>query len=75
MGNTEWSWGQKEQHAFDMLKSCIIKDMTLLIPHDQGKFQVEANSSDYANDGVLSQHMDRKWWPVAFQSHSLNEVE
>ena len=49
--------------------------MVLLIPRDEGKYRVEADSSDYANGGVLSQFVDGRWWPVAFQSWALSEVE
>ena len=49
--------------------------MTLIIPDDIGKFCIKADSSDYANDGVLSQKKEGKWYPVAFHSKSLNEVE
>ena len=46
-----------------------------MIPRDIGKFHVEADLLDYANGAVLSQEIEGKWYPVAFQSRSLNEVE
>ena len=46
-----------------------------MIPQDIGKFCVEADSSNYANGAVFFQHIEGKWYPVAFQSRSLNEVE
>ena len=46
-----------------------------MIPRDIGKFRVEADSSNYANGAVLSQQIEGKWYPVAFRSRSLNEVE
>ena len=36
---------------------------------------MEADSSDYANGAVLSPEIEGKWYPVAFRSRSLNEVE
>ena len=53
-GNSEWSWGVKEQAAFEELKCWIAEDVTLTIPLDDGKFQIKADSSDYANGAVLS---------------------
>ena len=74
-GNSEWSWGEKEQVAFEELKRRIAEDVTLTIPLDDGKFRIEADSSDYANGAVLSQFIGGKWRPIAFHSRSLNEVE
>ena len=37
-GNCEWSWGEKEQAAFEELKHWIAEDVTLTIPLDDGKF-------------------------------------
>jgi RNase H-like domain found in reverse transcriptase len=67
--------GIAEQQSFETLKSWIAEDITLLIPWDNGKFCVEADSSDFANGAVLLQQIDGKWYPVAFRSRSLNEVE
>ena len=46
-----------------------------MISRDIGKFCVEVDSSNYANGAVLSQQIEGKWYPVAFRSRSLNEVE
>jgi hypothetical protein len=46
-----------------------------MIPLDNGKFCVEADSSNYANGATLSQQVDGKWRPMAFRSKSLNDVE
>ena len=74
-GNSEWKWSKMENNAFESLKCQIMDDITLVIPNENGKFHVEANSSNYANSAVLSQQVDEKWRPIAFQSRSLNEVE
>lgn len=74
-GNAKWIWGVEQQLAFDELKSRIIEDVTLSIPLDNGKFQIEADSSNFSNGAVLSQQVDNKWKPVAFCSHALNDVE
>lgn len=74
-GKGDWVWTGKEQAAFEELKRRIAEEPVLLIPHDDGKFRVETDSSDYANGAVLSQLVDGKWRPVAFRSRALNEVE
>ena len=74
-GNAEWSWGIEQELAFEELKSQITEDITLFIPNDEGRFHVEADSSDFTNGAVLSQQVNGKWQPVAFRSRSLNEVE
>ncbi len=56
-----------EQHeAFEELKRRITEEPVLIVPRDNGRFQVEADSSNYANGAVLSQFVDGKWRPVAF---------
>jgi hypothetical protein len=74
-GNNDWKWRQDEQLAFEELKSRIVEDVVLAIPREEGIFRVEADSSDFANGAVLSQRIDGKWYPVAFRSRLLNEVE
>ena len=44
MGNSEWSWDEKEQLAFEELKCQITEYVTLTISLDDGKFQIEADS-------------------------------
>jgi len=54
-GNTPWGWLPRHQEAFDALKN-VISDMTILnTPLDAGKFKIEADSSDFAVGGMLSQ--------------------
>lgn len=43
--------GNGRTGAFEALKQQIAKDVTLLIPQEEGQFCVEADSSDYANGG------------------------
>ena len=47
----------------------------LCMPTDDGPYRVEADSSDYATGVVLSQEQDGHWYPIAYMSRSLNEVE
>ena len=46
-------------------------------PQDLEPFRIEANSSDFVTEAVLSQQSmtDGKWHPMAFYSKSLSPVE
>ncbi len=45
------------------------------MPMDDGKYKVEADSSDYATGAVLSQEQDGHWYPIAYLSKSLSDAE
>ena len=48
----------------------------MAIPNDDGRYRVEADSSDYTTGTILLQEQaDGKWRPVAFLSKTLNETE
>ena len=49
----------------------------MLVSQESDLFQIEADSSDFATEAVLSQQLtkDRKWHPVAFYSKSLSSME
>ncbi len=74
-GKGNWVWGMEQHKAFEELKQRITEDPVLIVPRNNGRFQVEADFLNYANRAVLSQFVDGKWRPVAFQSRALNEVE
>ena len=71
-----WMWSEREQAAFEDLKTAVTTAPVLMSPQDSEPFQVEADSSDFATGAVLSQQSttDGKWHPVAFYS-SLSSVE
>jgi len=74
--DTPWAWTTKEQTAFDDLKQAVTTAPVLAFPNDSAPYCVEADSSDFAMGGVLSQvQEDGKWHPVAFLSKSLDEVQ
>jgi len=70
-GNVPWGWLSQHQEAFDALKSAISDATILHTPQDTGKFKIEANSSDFAVGGTLSQLQGGHWKPIAFLSKSL----
>jgi len=71
-----WKWTPEAQDAFDELKRIVTSKPVLAFPNDSLPYRVEADSSDFATGGVLSQlGEDDKWHPVAFYSKSLSAVE
>jgi hypothetical protein len=56
-------------------KNRITEDIVLALPTDEGKFRLEADTSDGATGAVLEQEQEGQWCPVAFQSHGLNDTE
>lgn len=75
-GDVPWEWLLEQQLAFDELKHRITAEPVLAIPTDDGKFRVEADSSNYATGAVLSQQgTDGKWHPIAYHSKSFSEAE
>jgi len=74
--DVKFTWGEKEQAAFEKLKELITTAPILIFPNDHRTYRVEADSSDVATGAVLSQESDDgKWHPIAFLSKSLNPVE
>jgi hypothetical protein len=73
----KWNWAATEQGAFDEIKNRITSSPILCFADDSKVFRIEADSSDYATGGVLSQQSsdDLKWHPIAFYSKSLNAIE
>jgi len=72
-----WNWGTKEQEAFERLKMVVTTAPILASPQDSEPFRIEADSSDFASEAVLSQQLpgEDKWHLVAFYSKSLSPVE
>ena len=72
-----WMWSGKEQVAFEDLKTAVTTTLVLMSPQDLEPFRIEANSSDFVTEAVLSQQSmtDGKWHPMAFYSKSLSPVE
>ena len=72
----KWSWGEKQQKAFEKLKERFTTEPVLVTPDLDKEIRVEADVSDFAAEGVLSMKCeDERWRPVAYISKSLNEAE
>jgi RNase H-like domain found in reverse transcriptase len=75
-GKLDWKWKSAQTEAFDEIKCWMCNTPVLSLPNNNGKFQVEADSSDFATGAILSQEqLDGKWKPVAFSLHVLNPTE
>jgi len=72
-----WTWSGKEQTAFEDLKTAVTTAPVLVSPQELDPFRIEADSSDFATEAVLSQQSttDRKWHSVVFYSKSLSSIE
>ena len=72
----KWSWGERQQKAFEELKERFTTEPVLVAPDLDKKMRVEADASDFTTEGVLLMKCeDEKWRPVAYISKSLNEAE
>jgi len=68
---TKWSWGERQQRAFEELKERFMMEPVLVTLDLDKKMRVEADVSDFATGGVLSMKCeDEKWRPVAYISKS-----
>ena len=62
----KWSWGERQQKAFEKLKERFTMEPVLVTPDLNRKMRVEADVLDFATGGVLSmKYGDEKWRPVA----------
>ena len=58
------------------MKERFTTEPFLVIPDLDKEMRVEADTSDFATEGVLSMKCeDKKWRPVAYISKSLNKAE
>ena len=72
----KWSWGEKQQKAFEKLKERFTTEPVLVTPDLDKEMRVEADVSDFATGEVLSMKCeDEKQRPVVYISKSLNEAE
>jgi len=72
----KWSWGERQQKAFEKLKERFTTEPVLVTPDLDKEMRVEADVSDFATGGVLSmKYKDERWRPVAYISKLLNKAE
>ena len=73
--DVEWIWTDDCETAFNSLKRSFTTEPVLHYPDANKKMKIEADSSGFATCGVLSVLEGDKWYPCAYISKSLNEVE
>ena len=67
---------ERQEKAFRELKEKFTKELVLTVPDLDKKIKMKVDTSDYTIGEVLSIKCgDRKWWPVAFLSKSLNKTK
>jgi len=72
----KWSWGEKQQKAFEKLKEKFTIEPVLVTPDLDREMRVEADVSDFTMGEVLSMKCeDEKWRPVIYISKLLNEAK
>jgi len=72
----KWSWGERQQMAFEELKKRFMTEPVLVTPDLDKEMRVKVDASDFVTEGVLSMKCeDEKWRPVAYISKSLNEAK
>jgi len=61
-----WEWGDKEQQAFDELRTKLTTALVLVYFDPLAPTKIETEASKYVRSGILSQQcQDGKWRPVA----------
>ncbi len=71
-----FSWGTKQQEAFDTLKQLFLEAPMLQMYDPVRATRVETDASDYALGAILSQQCDDgKWRPVFYHSRKFSGAE
>ena len=74
--DTLWTWGERQQEAFNTLRKRIMSEPVLQQPQLNQQFEVEVDTSGYTIGAVLMQRDEKgKRHPVAYFSSTLNEAE
>ena len=72
----EFTWGAKEQRAFDSLKQQITSSLTLAHPQMDEQFELEVDASGSAMGAVLLQQQpDGTRKPINFMSKTFNQAQ
>ena len=73
---TKWSWGEKQQKAFEELKERFITESVLVTLDLDREMRVEVDVSNFAIRGVLLMKCeDERWRLVIYISKLLNEAK
>jgi hypothetical protein len=74
--DAKWSWGDRQQKAFDELKRRVMTEPVLAHPILTDPFELEVDASGFAMGAVLLQKKeDGKKHPIAYYSKTLSAAE
>ena len=74
--DTPFVWGQKQQEAFDALKTAFTSDPILAVWDAERPTRIEVDASGHATGGVILQKSEAGLWhPLAFRSQTMTEPE
>ena len=74
--DTPWTWTERQQEAFNMLRKRITTEPVLKQPQLDQQFKVEVDASWYVIGAILMQRDEKgKRHPIAYFSSTLNEAE
>jgi len=69
-------WGDKEQKAFDKLRTKLSTAPVLVYFNPLAPTKIETEASKYVCPGILSEQLkDGKWRPVAYRSKTMSSAE
>jgi len=72
----KWKWKEEQQKAFKRLKEIFTTRPVLTMPDLNKEFRVEADTSNFATEEILSMKCENNLWkPVTFISKLLNKTE
>ncbi|PNF43128.1 hypothetical protein B7P43_G18013 [Cryptotermes secundus] len=71
----EWTWTEKEQTSFELLKSKLTKAPLLQYPDFSKPFILTTDATGYAIGAILSQGKLGQDKPIAYASRTLNKAE
>jgi len=73
---SNWEWGDKEQQAFDKLRTKLSTALVLVCFDPLAPTKIEKEASKYVRSGILSQQCkDGKGRPVAYRSKTMSDAE
>jgi len=71
-----WEWGDKEQEAFDELRTKLTTAPVLVHFDPLAPTKIETDAPKYVCSGILSrQCQDGKWRPVAYRSKTMSDAK
>ena len=73
--DSNWCWGEIQQHAFDALKAALASSPVLALPDDSLPYVVTTDASGFAIGATLSQDQGKGLQPIAFVSHKMLPAE